>query len=228
MLVAGLFLPETQREYTLSSVENFQSSTVELDYQDVGWFDLRRWFFDERAGASIRVIQLPLRDGKFYQANVFAGLDDAQANDAFTKILSRPQALQNLQRLELTTRHLISDENVRQLGNLQSLRFLWLSNAEITTAGVESLSRLTELEVVFLDSCRFKTDDFSKLAKLPNLAWVRIQQVDPAEEHAISDAGIASFREAAKHAYVQKKFDGPYVRKKIMEQYQKKQKSRRK
>lgn len=210
-LVVGVSVrPENRRDATIAAINKFDGSSFELTKTEISRYDLRKWFYGDRAGQKITALNLHGRSRRSGKPSESAVITDSQATRTIEQIFACPDAFHGLE--SLITRYPFSEAALVRLGKIQSIRFLDISSAEITQPVVEALSQLENLEVLRLKSCHFKTDEFDAIAKLPNLVLVVIQQANPDETGRISEPGMQSLRLAVKGGFVQRRYEYDYIR----------------
>ncbi|HWB12505.1 MAG TPA: hypothetical protein VG826_24990 [Pirellulales bacterium] len=79
----------------------------------------------------------------------------------------------------------VTDEDLRSLENLPSLRFLWLFNTEVGDEGLSHLSSLTRLEELSLGETKITDAGLAHLAGLRKLRFLSLYGTH------ITDAGLA-------------------------------------
>lgn len=95
-------------------------------------------------------------------------------------LLSQHAGLKGLDILEIrgpATQPLTS-KNLKPIHGLSDLRFLSLCNAKLDRSFFESLSKIEDLEYVWLAKCDYDVEDLLPLAANPNLAWVKLGRDD--------------------------------------------------
>ena len=217
LLTAGLVMPETKREQVVKRVNEFENAKLELTESNLHKNDPRRFFFGENAGRRIRKIAFPYRFRRSPDKPEFAGFNDEEGSAKIESIISDWRALTHLESLDLRTLHPVTSTTVEQLGRLKALRFAAISNADITQAGAAAIGKMENLEVLWLDGCKFSAEDFSSLANLEHLAVILIILGEDDDESPPSDQCISSMRAAADNAYIQVKYSYSYARKKWAE-----------
>ena len=212
LLTGGVVLPETSRVRVIKRVENFEGATIELTDSRLSEKDPRRWFFGEDSGRFVQKLTFPV----VYKNKPVTGENAEAGSMAIEKIICDWRGLTHLESLTMRTKFPISGKTMRGLAQLKALRFVWVRNAEIDDDAVRALSKLKNLEVLYLTDCRFTTEDFSSFERLKHLATINVGR-DPNLESQISDQALASLRAAAKTAWVRLTFSSDYVRQRLEE-----------
>lgn len=216
LLTGGVVMPETSRVRVLKHINQFEGAKIELTESRFSEKDPRRWFFGEDSGRYIKKIEFPVRHRRKPNQNEFAGFDDAAGSLAVEKIICDWRGLTHLESLKLQTKFPTTKKTFQGLSRLKALRFVWIEKAEIDAAAVQAISKLENLEVLYLRNCRFSTEDFSALAKLTHLAAVNVFRY-PSLPSQVTDQALESLRAAVPTAYVRLRYAPAFQKQKRKE-----------
>lgn len=144
---------------------------VRWSYQLDGWYDYVKRSPEYHGPEWIR--RLFGDDALAYIKRASVSLDSKTHSATMSKLLGNGDSLRGLEELQIHVKDDIGFD-CRCLSGLNDVRLLQLSGISLEEADFRSISKMEDLEILFVSGCQFKSESVGPLAESKHLAWVQV------------------------------------------------------